>query len=369
MEEQFNRQSFPEIARQNSISDSRSTIESRESYSFRVEEEEHSRLFEGSTFEQSFENWRVLTLSRHYSSSEGKGKLDYNVAFSNRSPRQAKTPFSNKESSPIDADEEDAEREETPPQALFTTPTLGAEQSLDLLLSQAKQVYSLGGKVPLSGGAGPKETVEPAAAGNVPPIPATLSKITAKIISLLGFPLEDLATYDKLKADLISAVNTLDDELPVSEDDLIHQFGDFVPGLYSSDLLALADQKKELDAVVDGWKLLCRRAFDCSEATLQMSQVLEQGKKSEQEAVARIEALEDELVAAKEGLANIRSANEDLSDKLKRYEGNKASLASATSKAKIDMGRARASFNAAEKKVEAFDQLCTRLKLSLGRFI
>ncbi|MED6136261.1 hypothetical protein PIB30_054446 [Stylosanthes scabra] len=267
--------------------------------------------------------------------------------------------------------------------ALFTTPALEAEaplpteracfepqeQSLDLFLAQAKQVYSSGGKVPLGGGVGLKEIVEPEAARNVPPIPATLSKIAARIISLLGFPLEDLATNDKLKADLISAINALDDELSVSEADLIHQFGDFVFGLYSSNLLALADRKKELDAVVDGWKLLCRRAVNCSEVTLQISQVLEQGKKSEQEAVARIEALEDELAAVKEGLANIRSANDDLSDKLKRYEGNKASLASAASKGETNMGGACASYNAAEKKVEAFDQLCTRLKLSLGHFI
>ncbi|MED6172550.1 hypothetical protein PIB30_051067 [Stylosanthes scabra] len=231
-------------------------------------------------------------------------------------PRQARTPFSNKESSPIDADEEDKEGEEVPLQALFTTPAFETEAP--------------------SLGVGSKETAEPEAVRNVPPVPATLSKIAARIISLLGFPLEDLATNDTLKADLISAVNALDDEMPVSEDDLIHQFGDFVSGLYSSDLLVLADRKKELDAV------------------------LEQGKKSEQKAVARIKALEDELAAVKKGLANIRSANDDLSDKLKRYESDKA---------ESDMGNAQASYNAAEKKVEAFDQLFTRLKLSIGCFI
>ncbi|MED6214146.1 hypothetical protein PIB30_100120, partial [Stylosanthes scabra] len=243
------------------------------------------------------------------------------------------------------------------------------EQNLNLLLSQAKQVYSSGGKVPLGGGVGSKETVQPEAVRGVPPVPATLSKIAARILSFLGFPLEDLATNDKLKADLISAINVLDDELPVSEADLTHQFRDFVSGVYSSDLLALADRKKELAAVVDGWKLLCRRAVDCSEDTSQISQVLEQGKKSEQEVVARIKALEDELAAVKEGLANIRSANDDLSDKLKHCEGSKASLASTTFKAESDTGKACASYNAAEKKVEAFDQLCAHLKLSLGRFI
>ncbi|MED6202782.1 hypothetical protein PIB30_109074, partial [Stylosanthes scabra] len=231
------------------------------------------------------------------------------------------------------------------------------EQSLDLLLSQAKQVYSSGGKVPLGGGVGSKETAKLEATRGVPPVPVTLSKIVARIISLLGFPLKDLATNDKLKADLISAINALDDELPVSEADLIHQFGDFVSGLYSSDLLALADRKKELDTVVDGWKLLCQSVVDCSEATSQISQVLEQGKKSEHEAVAWIKALEDELAAVKEGLANIRSANDDLSDKLKHYEGNKASLASAASKAESDMGKARASYNATEKKVEAVNHV------------
>ncbi|MED6148280.1 hypothetical protein PIB30_051626 [Stylosanthes scabra] len=298
-------------------------------------------------------------------------------------PRQVRTPFSNRESSPIDADEENEEGQEIPSEALLTPPTFEAEapsptehahfepqeQSLNLLLSQAKQVYSSGGKVPLGGGVDSKETAEPEAVRGVPPVPATLSKIAARIISLLGFPLEDLATNDKLKADLISAINVLDDELLVSEADLTHQFRDFVSGLYSSDLLALADRKKELDVVVDGWKLLCRRAVNCSEAISQISQVLEQGKKSEQKAVARIKALEDELAVVKEDLANIRSANDDLSNKLKHYEGNKASLASTASKAESDMGKARASYNAAEKKVEAFDQLCAHLKLSLGRFI
>ncbi|MED6112171.1 hypothetical protein PIB30_059277 [Stylosanthes scabra] len=315
---------------QNSISDSKSTTDSREGYSFWVEEKEYSREF-----------------------------------------------------SPINADEENEEGQESPPQVLLTTPAFEAkapspteracsepqEQSLNLLLSQAKQVYSSGGKVPLFGGVGSKETAKPEAVRGIPPVPATLSKIAARIISLLGFPLEDLATNDKLKPDLISSINALDDELPVSEADLIHQFGDFVSGLYSSNLLALADRKKELDAVVDGWKLLCQRAADYSEATSQISQVLEQGKKSEQEAIARIKALEDLLAAVKEGLVNIRSANDDLSEKLKCYEGNKVSLASAASKAESNMGKARASYNAAEKKVEAFDQLYARLKLSLGRFI
>ncbi|MED6150049.1 hypothetical protein PIB30_068424 [Stylosanthes scabra] len=146
---------------------------------------------------------------------------------------------------------------------------------------------------PFGWSVGSKETAEPEAVRGVPLVPATLSKIVARIITLLGFPLQDLATNDEIKSDLISAINVLDDELPVSEADLTHQFGDFISALYSSDLLILADRKKELDAVVDGWKLLCRRAVDCLEATSQISQVLEQGKKSEQEAVARIKALED----------------------------------------------------------------------------
>ncbi|MED6222685.1 hypothetical protein PIB30_066769 [Stylosanthes scabra] len=174
------------------------------------------------------------------------------------------------ESSPIDADEENEERQEIPSQALLTPPAFEAKA----------------------------------------PSPT-----------------------EHARSEPQDAINVLDDELPVSEANLTHQFGDFISGLYSSDLLALADRKKELDAVVHGWKLLCRRASDCSEATSQISQVLKQGKKSEQKAVARIKALEDELAAVKEGLVNIRSANDDISDKLKHYEGNKASLASAASKA------------------------------------
>ncbi|MED6138616.1 hypothetical protein PIB30_075954 [Stylosanthes scabra] len=318
----------------------------------------HSR---GPPFEKSFKTWRNLTHSCNCSCSEGNGRLNHN-------PRQARTPFSNRESSPIEADEEDTEGEEAPRQALFRTPTLvvtapsspehahSDEQSLDLFLSQAKQVYSSGGKVPLNRGTGSKEVAAEPEVGDAPPIPATLSRVAAKIMSLLGFPLEDLATDDKLKAELISML-TLSISLVT------------VSGLYSSDLLALAGQKKELDAVVEGWKLLCLRAVDCSEASVQISQVLDQGRKSEQEAVARVESLEVELAAAKEGLANIRSANEDLSGKLKLYEENKASLATMTFKAETDMGNARASFNAAEKKVESLDELRTRLKLSLDRFI
>ncbi|MED6174214.1 hypothetical protein PIB30_066962 [Stylosanthes scabra] len=296
IEEQFNRQSFPEISRcwqctqtfttwwskQNSIPNFGLPARSRKSYSFGVEEEEYSKSFEGPPFEESFKTLRNLTHSCHCSSSE---------------------------------------------------------------------------------------VTAPSSPEHAPPISATLSRVAAKIMLLLGFPLEDLATDDKLKAELTSAINTLDNELPISEADLIHEFGDFVSGLYSSDLLALVGQKKELNAVVEGWKLLCRRAVDCSEASVQISQVLDQGRKSEQEAVARVKALEIELATAKEGLANIQSAKEDLSGKLKRYEENKASLATATFKAETDMGNARASFNAAEKKVESLDQLRTRLKLSLDRFI
>ncbi|MED6151867.1 hypothetical protein PIB30_086497 [Stylosanthes scabra] len=219
-------------------------------------------------------------------------------------PRQTRTHFSNRESSPIEADEEDTEGEDAPRQASFRTPTLAVtapsspehvhsdEQSLDLFLSQAEQVYTSGGKVSLNGGTSSKDVAAEPEVGNALPKSATLSRVAAKIMSLLGFPLEDLATDDKMKDELISAINTLDKELPISEDDLIHEFGDLVSGLYSSDFLALAGQKKELDAVVEGWKLLCRRAIDCSEASVQISQVLEQGRKSEQEAVARVEALE-----------------------------------------------------------------------------
>ncbi|MED6127393.1 hypothetical protein PIB30_087728 [Stylosanthes scabra] len=295
------------------------------------------------------------------------------------------TSFVNRKSSPIDADEENEEDQEASTQALITHVALeptpphesavahtypeSQDQDLDLLLSQAKQVYSSGGKVPLGGGTSSKEVVEPGAAKGVPSTSAKLSKIAAKIISFLGLPLEDLAANNKLKAELIGAINMLDDELPVLEAGLTHQFGDFIFGLYSANVLALADRKKDLDAIVDGWKLLCRRAVECSEATLQIFQVLEQGRKSEQEAVARIKALEDELAAVKVGLANIKSTNGGLLEKLKRYEGNKASLTSAVSKAESNMGKAREVYNATEKKVEAFDKLCAHLKLSLGRFI
>ncbi|MED6149718.1 hypothetical protein PIB30_065262 [Stylosanthes scabra] len=366
IEEQFNRQSFPEIARCWQCTQSFTTWWSKyfkthtrhigPSFSnMTVPTKTKDKTPSPTSDRQQDRGKAIASGSRKRNTrSHSRGlpsKKALRIGESSRTPatarvlrpRQARTPFSNKESSPIEADEEDTEGEDVPPQTLFTTPTLAvaAPSSSEHTRSEPR--------------AGSKDTAEPEATGDVPPIPATLSRVAAKIMSLLGFPLEDLATDDKLKADLISAINTLDDELPVSEADLIHQFDDFVSGLYSSDLLALADHKKE--------------AVDCLEATLQISQVLDQGRKSEQEAVARVEALEVELVAAKEGLANIRSANEDLLGKLKRYEENKASLATATFKAEIDMGRARASFNAAEKKVEALDQLCNRLKLSLDRFI
>ncbi|MED6128840.1 hypothetical protein PIB30_101900, partial [Stylosanthes scabra] len=295
--------------------------------------------------------------------------------------RQIRTTFVNRESSPIDANEESEEEQGVPTKALLTPPTLEAipphesaaahtrpepqDQDLNLLLSRDKQAYPSGGKVPLGGSTSSKEAVEPGAVRGVPSASVKLSKVAAKIISFLGLPLEDLAANDKLKAELIGAISMLDDELPVSKAGLIHQFGDFISGLYSADLLAL----KDLNAIVDGWKLLCRRAVECSEATSQIFQVLEQGRKSEQEAVARIKVLEDELAAIKVGLANIKSTNDGLSEKLKRYEGNKASLTFAVSKAELDMGKACEVYNAAEKKVEAFDKLCAHLKLSLGRFI
>ncbi|MED6163968.1 hypothetical protein PIB30_085102, partial [Stylosanthes scabra] len=235
--------------------------------------------------------------------------------------RQIRTTFVNRESSPIDADEEIEADQETPTQALLTHAALeptpphesvvsqthpeSQDQDLDLLISQAKQVYSSGGKVPLGGGTSSKEAAELGAAKGVPSMSAKLSKIAAKIISFLGLPLEDLAANDKLKAELIGAI-------------------------------ILADRKKDLDAIVDGWKLLCRRAVGCSEATSQIFQVLEQGKKSEQEAVAQIKALEDELAVVR---------------------------------AESDMGKGREAYNAAEKKVEAFDKLCAHLKLSHERFI
>ncbi|MED6137054.1 hypothetical protein PIB30_061358 [Stylosanthes scabra] len=332
IEEQFNRQSFPEIARCWQCTQSFTTSWSKY---FKT----HTRHIG-----PSFSNMILPTKTRDKTSSPTSGRQqDRGKAIASGSkkrntrshsrglpskkvlrlgetsrtpatarvlrPRQARTPFSNKESSPIEADEEDTEGEDVLPQTLFRTPTLAVaapsspehahfeprEQSLDLFLSQDKQVYSSGGKVPLSRGTGSKDTAsEPEVIGDAPPTPATLSRVAAKIMSLLGFPLEDLATDDKLKAELISAINTLDNELSILEVDLIHQFGDFVSGLYSSDLLALAGQKKELDAIVEGWKLLCRRAVDCSEASVQISQVLDQGRKSEQEAVARVEAMEVE---------------------------------------------------------------------------
>ncbi|MED6188798.1 hypothetical protein PIB30_089314 [Stylosanthes scabra] len=268
--------------------------------------------------------------------------------FMNKS-RQVKTTFVNRESSPVDVDEEDRAGRETSNQALSmhathesTPPHVpvvaqmcpkSKDQDFDLgnLLSQAKQVYSSGGKTPLREGTRLKKVVELEAAKVIPSTFANLAKIAAKILPILGLPLEELAANDQHKADLISAISALDDELPPLEASFIHQFGDFISGLYSASHLALADRKTDLDAVVDGWKLLCRKAVGCSEDTLQISQVLEQGNKSEQEAVSRIKTLEDELAAVRAGLANIKSTNDGLLEKLKRYGGIKTSMASAVS--------------------------------------
>ncbi|MED6212445.1 hypothetical protein PIB30_083428 [Stylosanthes scabra] len=352
------------LCKQNSIPNFGSPTRSRKSYSFRVEEEEYLKSFEGPPFEESFKTWRNLTHSCHCSSSEDKLGLPSLIENLLPSRQMRKTL---KERTLLDRPYSKLRLLQSQHPRPPSTPIL--MNRVWIFSSQAKQVYSSGGKVPLNRGTSSKDAAAEPEVGNAPPISATLSRVAAKIMSLLGFPLEDLATDDKLKAELISAINTLDNELPILEADLIHEFGDFVSGLYSSDLLALEGQKKELDAIVEGWKLLCRRAVNCSKATVQISQVLDQGRKSEQEAVARVEALEIKLATAKEGLANIWSANEDLSGKLKRYEENKASLATMTFKAETDMGNARASFNAAEKKVESLGQLRTRLKLSLDYFI
>ncbi|MED6226267.1 hypothetical protein PIB30_101907 [Stylosanthes scabra] len=282
--------------------------------------------------------------------------------------RMVRTPFSNRESSPIDTDEENEEGQEVPLQAPLTSPALEApsptehahskpqEQDLNLLLSQAKQVYSSGGKVPLGGGISSKETAEPEAVRSITSASATLSRIAAKIISLLAFPLEDLATNDKLKVELIVAISILDDELPVSEALFLRSSS------FGRPEKRVGCRCRWLEITVSKGSRMFRSHF----ADLH---VLKQGRKSEQKAVARIKALEEELAAVKDGLANIKSANDGLSDKLKCYEGNKAFLTSAVSKAESDMGKARASYNAAEKKVEAFDKHCAHLKLSLGCFI
>ncbi|MED6223349.1 hypothetical protein PIB30_073140, partial [Stylosanthes scabra] len=277
MEEQFNRQSLPQIARCWLCTQSFATWWSKYFTT-------HTRHI-GPGFSnmklplaKTKTRGKVIALESRKRSTRGcSSGLSPNKALriggTSHTPATTRvlrfrTTFSNRESSPIDAHKENEERQEVSSEAPLTSPALEApsptehahsepqEQDLNLLLSQAKQVYSLRGKFPLGGGTDSKETTEPEAVRSVPSASATLSTIAAKII-----------------------------------------------------------------------------------------------------------------FTVKDGLANIKSANNGLSDKLKCYEGNKASLTSAVSKAESDMGKARASYNAAEKKVEAFDKLCAHLKLSLGHFI
>ncbi|MED6196323.1 hypothetical protein PIB30_046434 [Stylosanthes scabra] len=191
------------------------------------------------------------------------------------------------------------------------------DQDLELgqLLSQAKQVFSSGCRVAPGSGHGGGTSV----ARHGPSV--LLSKIAAKVLPFLDLPLEDLVASDQFKTELLDAANnTLDEHLPVSEARLGKEFVDFISELCSVDISPLVARKEELDKVTVGWELLCKKDANCQAACSRIKPVLDQGKKSEQEMILKIEALENELAAAKVGLDNIRATNEGLSFKLDCYE-------------------------------------------------
>ncbi|MED6107530.1 hypothetical protein PIB30_015063, partial [Stylosanthes scabra] len=109
--------------------------------------------------------------------------------------------------------------------------------------------------------------------------PISLRKIAARIIPFLVYPLEDKAVNNRLKAELLSVTSSLQEHGPLLEASLSQHFRDFMSDLYSADVST--------------------KGVDCGEASSRIREVLEQGKYSEQELIAKIESLEGELATGK----------------------------------------------------------------------
>ncbi|MED6192375.1 hypothetical protein PIB30_009453 [Stylosanthes scabra] len=240
--------------------------------------------------------------------------------------RRLRTPFTNKETSPVRVDKGDG----------------ADDQDLELgqLLSHAKQVFSSGGRVaPGPGHAGGTSVTRPGSS-------VLLSKVVAKVLPFLDLPLEDLVASDQFRTELLDANSTLDEHLPVSEASLGKEFLDFISELCSVDISPLVAQKEELGKTCSGSR-----------------------EKSEQEMILKIEVLENELAAAKVGLDNIRVTNEGLSIKLDCYEKTNTLMVDAQKRAARDLEQAQEAYAVAEQSVKSLDDRRNRLKASLQRFI
>ncbi|MED6124101.1 hypothetical protein PIB30_055954 [Stylosanthes scabra] len=121
--------------------------------------------------------------------------------------------------------------------------------------------------------------------------------------------------------------------------------------------------------MANGLNVLHQTSAKYAEAVSQIVPVLEQGKESEQTMMLRIKVLEDELLEARTGLANIRATNRGLSDKLRHLEKVRDSNASATLVAESDLKKAREVCVVVKHEVEKLTKQQARLKLSLRRLI
>ncbi|MED6119798.1 hypothetical protein PIB30_015094 [Stylosanthes scabra] len=263
--------------------------------------------------------------------------------------RWLRTPFTNKETSPVRADE-------------------GGEaddQDLELgqLLSQAKHVFSSGGRVAPSQGYGGGTSV------TRPGPSVLLSKIATKVLPFLDLPLEDLVASSQFRTELMDTNSTLDEHLPVSEARLGKEFVDFISELCSVDISPLIAWKEELDKVTAGWELFCKKDADYQAACSRIRPILDQGKKLEQEMILKIEALGNELAAAKVGLDNIRSIKEGLSIKLDCYEKTNTLMVDARKRAVRALEQAQEAYAVAEQSVKSLDDRRNCLKASLQRFL
>ncbi|MED6193957.1 hypothetical protein PIB30_024138 [Stylosanthes scabra] len=226
--------------------------------------------------------------------------------------RQVETIFTNREFSPVEVDEKDEAIQDT-----------------------VNRVFSSGREIVLGGGSSSKKPAEPGTSGNANPMHVGLKKVAAKIISFMDLRLEDLAENDLFKVELIVATSALDETLPIQI------------------------------RVLEGWKLVCAKAVDCSDCISKVKPVIEEGKKSEQEMLLKIENLEKELAVAKAGFAKIRSTNDRLTTRLERYESINASMVLTLERTDLELKEARKAYAAAEKDVEALDKKRTMLKSSL----
>ncbi|MED6138403.1 hypothetical protein PIB30_073936 [Stylosanthes scabra] len=252
-----------------------------------------------------------------------------------------KTIFVNTETSPIDTDKEGEKETDQPlltqvkrtprtklspsqsqphnllDSALVLSESMSPDLNLSKILLKAKQVYSSRGKVAPSNHEtkGPPEAiVELGVPEDLSLAPLPLATVVAKVLGFLDLPVEVLVADDACKSEFINAITSLQSQLPSAETTLGQLLEDFISKVYSADISSLESRKQDLDSM---------------------------GKELERTMMLRIKALEDELLEARTGLANIRATNNDFSEKLKHFEQARDSNVSAALVEESELREAR----------------------------